>query len=287
MANPEYVSTHNASAIDIGLTKAQQLPDISGSSGGELLAVTESKDGYELTAMLSLPEISGGSAGKLLVVTDDESGYSISDKTLTSAITVYNDQVDYIANQSYVMGSNSFLYRCLINNGSSSTPVNPVDDVTGSWIQAAIATPPPYLKYSDVKATTVAGGTAIAGVQTRTLTTEDADTDNIGSLSSNQITLPQGTYTVHFSCPAAECSYNRAFLYNVTDDEILLLGQSQRAISNVSTVSIGYGLISLSDTKVLELRHYIRDYRHVLGLGTPVSDGNDEVYSMIELFKKS
>ena len=243
MANPEYVSTHNASAIDIGLTKAQQLPDISGSSGGELLAVTESKDGYELTAMLSLPEISGGSAGKLLVVTDDESGYSISDKTLT--------------------------------------------DVTGSWIQAAIATPPPYLKYSDVKATTVAGGTAIAGVQTRTLTTEDADTDNIGSLSSNQITLPQGTYTVHFSCPAAECSYNRAFLYNVTDDEILLLGQSQRAISNVSTVSIGYGLISLSDTKVLELRHYIRDYRHVLGLGTPVSDGNDEVYSMIELFKKS
>lgn len=53
----------------------------------------------------------------------------------------YDALTDYIADLSYTIGSDGNLYQCLINNGPSSSVVNPVGDATGTWeniIQEAI-----------------------------------------------------------------------------------------------------------------------------------------------------
>jgi len=45
----------------------------------------------------------------------------------------YDNLTDYIADLSYVVGSDGNLYQCGINNGPASSIVNPVGDVTGTW----------------------------------------------------------------------------------------------------------------------------------------------------------
>lgn len=51
----------------------------------------------------------------------------------TKGVLGYTDDVDYVANESYSVGSDGFLYRCEINNGPSSSVVDPVGDLTGTW----------------------------------------------------------------------------------------------------------------------------------------------------------
>lgn len=51
----------------------------------------------------------------------------------TKGVLQYDPVTDYIADASYVVGSDGKLYQCLINNGDSSTPVNPVADASNTW----------------------------------------------------------------------------------------------------------------------------------------------------------
>jgi len=45
----------------------------------------------------------------------------------------YDALTDYLADDSYAAGSDGEIYHCLINNGPSSSIVDPVGDVTGTW----------------------------------------------------------------------------------------------------------------------------------------------------------
>jgi len=49
-------------------------------------------------------------------------------------ILEYDNATDYIAIFSYAIGSDGNLYHCLINNGPASSVVDPVGDVTGTWL---------------------------------------------------------------------------------------------------------------------------------------------------------
>jgi hypothetical protein len=51
-----------------------------------------------------------------------------------SLLLSYNAGTNYIANLSYVVGSDGNMYHCGINNGPSSTVVDPVGDATGTWV---------------------------------------------------------------------------------------------------------------------------------------------------------
>lgn len=53
----------------------------------------------------------------------------------------YDALTDYIADLSYVVGSDGNLYQCGINNGPASSTVNPVGDVTGTWLDIINVTP--------------------------------------------------------------------------------------------------------------------------------------------------
>ena len=58
-----------------------------------------------------------------------------------SGVLVYNDLTNYVANESWVQGSDGELYQCKINNGPASSVVNPVGDTSGTWINPFIETP--------------------------------------------------------------------------------------------------------------------------------------------------
>lgn len=153
-----------------------------------------------------------------------------------------------------------------------------------------------YLLIKDEKATNANGGssvtTAMPTAQTRVLNTVIRNTIFGASLSSNQITLPAGTYRFNASAPAA-ISVHKAFLYNVTDSVVVALGSSDAATvtgsaDGVVTRSFVEHSFTIASTKVYELRHYTSEVYTNLGLGVPVNNaGYNEVYSIVEIVKES
>lgn len=146
-----------------------------------------------------------------------------------------------------------------------------------------------YLKYSDVQTNGVAGGAASAATwHTRTLNTEDADTDNIGSLNSNRITLPAGAYYVHVICPARKVDAHRAKIYNVTAASDLLNGTNAYSASadGVVTNAVVSGKFTLSQTSEIEVRHYCVTAAATDGLGVVASiSGQPEYYTTIDIWR--
>jgi hypothetical protein len=67
-------------------------------------------------------------------------------------ILEYDNVTDYVANFSYVVGSNGEIYQAVVNNGASSTVVNPVTDDGTTW---RIASAPAVIPFTG-------GGTLIS-----------------------------------------------------------------------------------------------------------------------------
>lgn len=63
----------------------------------------------------------------------DPSG-TLRNQVYTATSWIYTTLKDYVANLSYAIGSDGILYHCLINNGPSSSVVDPVGDLTGTWV---------------------------------------------------------------------------------------------------------------------------------------------------------
>lgn len=113
-----------------------------------------------------------------------------------------------------------------------------------------------YLR--DKKTQNVSGGTFTAGNwQTRDLTEEVYDGDNICSLASNQILLDSGVYVVLACCPSHGVNGNQSRLYNVTDSSLVVLGSTEYnpASSPASIRSWIFGLFSIGASKYLEIQH--------------------------------
>lgn len=146
--------------------------------------------------------------------------------------------------------------------------------------------------FQDQKSSGTAGGSNGSSVGTgatiaRTLNTTVINNISGASLSSNQITLPAGTYvaTSQSACYAANGS--KSFLRNITDNTDTILGNS----FFTNTVN-GYGFSSfsgqftISGTKVFELRQYNRSPDGgASGLGFATNNGQVEIYSTITITK--
>ena len=147
-----------------------------------------------------------------------------------------------------------------------------------------------YIKLSDTKATGTAGGSSIAGTQTRALTTKDVDTGNICTLNvpSKQFTLPAGTYRIKASAPSFRSGTHKAILYNVSDLSNVIIGESaytNSAVDTPVTKSDVIGQFVIGSEKTFEIRHYTQIIKTVDGLGIATSDGTAEVYTVVELWK--
>jgi hypothetical protein len=109
------------------------------------------------------------------------------------------------------------------------------------------------------------------------------------SLSSNQITLPSGTYFIHASAPAFMISQSRLRLQNITDSTTTLLGENNTADSSVASSCISFviGRFTIASSKTFELQHIGRVQRgsgQGFGLGV-ASFGITEVFAQVLIWK--
>lgn len=119
--------------------------------------------------------------------------------------------------------------------------------------------PPPGLKKAtivDQKGTGQQGGTFTAGAwRTRDLNTVFGDTE-IVSLSSNQFTLPGGSYIIWTQAPGRSAGKHQTRLYNVTDSSVSAEGSSGASISGARGLfSSVHTQITIGSAKTFELQH--------------------------------
>lgn len=167
------------------------------------------------------------------------------------------------------------------------------DQTLDKWVLANPATgiAAAYFLARDEKAQGTNGGSSAAGVQTRTLNTQVANTISGASLAANQITLPAGTYRVNAHTPANGPNLVQAWLWNVTDSTATIKGTSENGTlgggaDSASVRSFVNGRFTITSSKVFELRLYTDSVIANTGLGATDSQ-TTEVYSVFELIKVS
>jgi len=139
------------------------------------------------------------------------------------------------------------------------------------------------------------GGSTAATWNTRVLNTQVVSNITSASLSSNQVTLPNGTYWVLADGPArhlfgAVNNQHKLRLRNITDSVTEIVGTSETVGQNQVEVDQSRSMLSgplvvSGGPKVYELQHYTAQTIATNGLGFPVTSGEVEVYGRIAIYK--
>jgi hypothetical protein len=139
----------------------------------------------------------------------------------------------------------------------------------------------------ETSGTTHGGDAAAATDNVRILNTVVTNEITGASLSSNQITLPAGTYYINHVGFAYDCSSHRTLLYNITDSSVTLLGTNAYADVNnqVGNHSFLKGRFTISSQKVFEIRHYTDTANSTFGLGVAGSDSRTNIFADVQLWK--
>jgi len=146
-----------------------------------------------------------------------------------------------------------------------------------------------YVCIRDKKAQGVSGGTFTVGAwQTRDLNDEVADTANIASVSSNQITLAAGTYVALILAPAHAVANHQSRLYDITGGATLITGTPEYVgvTELVQTHSFVCGRFTLAATSVLEVQHYATSTKSANGLGIAGNITN-EIYTVAQFWREA
>lgn len=148
----------------------------------------------------------------------------------------------------------------------------------------------------DKKTSGTAGGSSVAGSQTRALNTLHNPNSVSGvSLSSNQIDLPAGSYRViDISAPAKATDNHQVYVYDVDAAGVLaddngedMYGTSEEAGNGDGTMTRSHimpTVFTLTATTTLEVRHYTEDAVASTGLGNAASNGH-ETYTIFAVEK--
>ena len=137
-----------------------------------------------------------------------------------------------------------------------------------------------YFHAQDQKSSNTDGGTLTGGsFITRVFNTVVTNSISGASLSSNQITLPSGTYYVWGRAPTIGTARTKTILHNATDNSTILIGTSDDANGNYATQTDGsvVGKFVLGSQKAIELRQ-----RGVTVSGKGLGEGTG--YSVVEVF---
>lgn len=149
---------------------------------------------------------------------------------------------------------------------------------------------PTYAEFQEQQASgTPSGNTTILGATwtQRVLNTTMANTIAGASLTSNQITLPAGTYQIRaFSSSAGNGTTGRSAirLRNITDSTTPIVGANTAnpANSTINATPQLSGTITLAASKVLELDVYSTTTGSG---GNAITSGEAEVYTDVQIFK--
>ena len=142
------------------------------------------------------------------------------------------------------------------------------------------------LHVRDEKTSGTNGGSSIAGQNTRVLNTEIANTITGASLSSNQVTLPAGTYFVDAEAPTHDVLRHRLSIYNVSDTAYEIWGPATYSDGGFGAQRCRMiGVFVITAEKTFELRHYTQSAVATTGLGLAVGEGTIEAYAELVIEK--
>ena len=106
-----------------------------------------------------------------------------------------------------------------------------------------------------IEASSVGGGNASSGFNDRVLNSTVVNQISGASLSSNQFTLPSGTYILFAQADAHTIDRNYLAIYNVTNSGLAKTGQSNYSGGDTSTANI-WCRLTPSSTQTFKLQHY-------------------------------
>jgi hypothetical protein len=161
----------------------------------------------------------------------------------------------------------------------------------GSGWQSVAWSSPPIMILEDQKSSGTNGGTFTSGAwRTRDLNTEVYNNIPGGVLSSNQITLPAGSYEIYASAPAYRVQEHRIRWRNITDGTSDIWGESSYVDDTDVVVDRTnlFGRISSSSEKVFELQHEASRTQNTDGFGVETGDHltiDHETYSHVVIKK--
>jgi len=145
---------------------------------------------------------------------------------------------------------------------------------------------PPYWNIVNQKASGTPEGAFTSGAwRTRDLNTTIGNNTITGSsLSTNQFTLPSGTYRIFASAPTYAVNNHKAKLRNITDSTDTLIGTSEisHSTNDGATRSFVSGTFTIASQKTFELQHRCSTSSF---FGQASSFSVNEIYSTVELWK--
>jgi hypothetical protein len=144
----------------------------------------------------------------------------------------------------------------------------------------------PDVIVEDQKSSGTSGGTFTSGAwQTRTLNTLVRNHGTLASLSTDQLTLPAGTYYIAWSAPGFGVNSHQTRLQNITDTATVATGTSEFCSgSGAQTSSSGSIVVTLAASKTFEMQHRctVTSATSGFGVGAGITT---EVYTRVEITK--
>lgn len=141
----------------------------------------------------------------------------------------------------------------------------------------------------DEKTSGTNGGSSTGSADNdRDLNTVKTNEISGASLSSNQVTLPAGTYYVNASAPAYKTNGHRLVLYNISDGANAIIGTNAFANNADNGFNRSYviGRFTLSGSKTLKFITWTDTGQATNGLGVQEpSDSRIEVYTDAQFWK--
>jgi len=190
----------------------------------------------------------------------------------------------FAKDRSIVMANDAF-----IEGDEISTPGNPVSgrrrlyakddgwyELDSGGTELSLYNGLTYAIVADQKSPGSASGTFTSGAwRTRDLNTFVLNTIVGCTLTSNQITLPAGSYIFLARCPAYRVNSHKARLQNITDGVTAAVGSSTYASAGhaVQNDSIVLSTVEIAAPKVFELQHRCETTKTTNGFGTGYGGG--------------
>jgi hypothetical protein len=147
---------------------------------------------------------------------------------------------------------------------------------------------PRFATVSHQLASGTSGGTFTSGsYQTRPLNTIVDSTSIVTSLTSNQFTLPAGTYYLDAYAQAKDVNTHKLKIRNITDSTDALIGVAtvSNATAGALDAALVCGEVTITASKAFELQHRCQTTKATDGFGAAASYGDNEVYAVVKITK--
>lgn len=173
-------------------------------------------------------------------------------------------------------------------NKATTSSLGNVQIGSGLSVDASGILSQPISIFNETQASAANGGTFTSGAWRQRVLNTTLINQTGATLSSNQITLPAGTYEINASCPASQVNNHKARLQNITDGTTTINGTSEYAYTalGINTRSVITGVFTISSSKVFELEHYcnLTYATYGFGVGCAIA-GTSEIFSEISIKK--